>query len=314
MQAIPARSTIGIRHVSGWLPPDRIDTRALAPRFQVDEAFLTHRTGMLDLALKSPEQETSDLAVAAFETLCRESDLNPEQVDCLVVCTQNPDAYGLPHTSAIVHGKLGLPERCACFDISLGCSGYIHGLSVVQGFMLANGLQCGVLVTADPYSKVIDPGDRNTALLFGDAATATWLGPEPLWHLGRAVFGTQGSQWRAIRVRGEDRRFEMAGRAVVEFCAHRIPENIEATLAANGLALADIDRFLAHQGSRYIVELIARRMGLEAARVPFACADYGNTVSSSVPLLLSQEREARTVLLTGFGVGLSWGSLVLRRA
>jgi 3-oxoacyl-[acyl-carrier-protein] synthase-3 len=304
---------IGIKHVSTWLPEGRIDNRSRMQQFNVDENFLIRRTGMMRLALKDPGDDTSDLCVNAFNTLQMESGLNPQDVDCLIVCTQNPDDYGLPHTSAIVHGKLGLGQHCACFDVSLGCSGYIYGLSVIQGFMQVNGYRNGVLITADPYSKVIDPADKNTSLLFGDGSTATLLSHLPVWEIGRAVFGTQGDQGKAIRVRKEDRRFEMAGRAVVEFCSTIIPANIHATLQKNGLEIGQIDRFLAHQGSRYIVDLITRKMGLGADKVPFSSADYGNTVSSSIPMLLAAEAQADTVLLTGFGVGLSWGSIVLRR-
>ncbi len=305
----------GIRHVASWLPEGRIDNRERVDQFGVDESFIARRTGMMSLAIKPAEMETSDLCVEAFRALCEESGLEPGQLECLVVCTQNPDAYGLPHTSAIVHGKLELEPYCACFDVGLGCSGYLYGLTILQGFMMAAGLKNGVLITADPYSKIIDPDDRNTSLIFGDGATATWMSTEePVrWRLGKGVFGTDGNNGPAIRTREEDRRFEMAGRAVVEFCAKVIPENIHQTLERNDISLDQVDRVLAHQGSRYIVELISRKMGLTADRVPFACADYGNTVSSSVPMLLARETSARCVLLTGFGVGLSWGSLVLYR-
>ncbi|MES2568557.1 MAG: ketoacyl-ACP synthase III, partial [Verrucomicrobiota bacterium] len=114
-----------------------------------------------------------------------------EEVDCMVVITQNPGVQ-IPHLSARLHGLLGLRESCACFDISLGCSGYVYGLAAVQAFMLTHGLRHGLLLTADPYSPIINAADKNTALLFGDAATCTWIGPEPLLTSGRFTFGTMG--------------------------------------------------------------------------------------------------------------------------
>ena len=111
----------------------------------------------------------------------------------LIVVTQNGDGEGLPHTAAIVQHKLGLPTRVAAFDISLGCSGFVYGLYALKGFLDATGGQNGIMVTADPYSKVIDREDRITSLLFGDAATATWLGESPIWQLGEVHFGTDGS-------------------------------------------------------------------------------------------------------------------------
>ncbi len=121
------------------------------------------------LPRKSPDQETSDLCVAAFQDLCAGRHIDVSKIDCIVVCTQNPDSDGIPHVSAIVHGKLGLSETCASFDISLGCSGYVYGLSLVSSFMEANDLRKGLFFTADPYSKIIDMNDKNTSLLLGTA-------------------------------------------------------------------------------------------------------------------------------------------------
>jgi 3-oxoacyl-[acyl-carrier-protein] synthase-3 len=228
-----------------------------------------------------------------------------------VLVTQNPDGQGLPHTSAILHGKLGLSPRCFAFDISLGCSGFVAGLAAIKGFMDVAGLKKGLLVTADPYSKVIDPEDRNTVLLFGDGAAATLISDTPVWEIGAFDCGTLGKSWEALVVR-ENGKLEMNGRAVFDFSAMQVPPSLAPALEANGMTVDDVDLAILHPGSKYIVDTVAKRAKL--SNVARGAENYGNTVSSSIPLLLenvSPEKVPR-VLVSGFGVGLGWATTVLR--
>jgi len=279
---------IGIQAIGTYIPSGRIDNRNRQQAFDVDETFLVEKIGMLRLAVKTIDEETSDLCEKAFVDLQLKTGVHPEEVECMVVCTQNPDERGLPHTSAIVHAKIGLPDTCAVFDISLGCSGFVYGLSVIQGFMQANGFRKGILFTADPYSKVVDRQDKNTSLLFGDGSTATLISDAPVWRTGKFLFGSHGQGASGIKVEKENGFLAMNGRAIFSFSASVVPKNILQMLVANTLGIEDIDCFALHQGSRYIVNFIKNKLGLEDSKVPFAAADYGNTVSSSVPLLLSE--------------------------
>ncbi|MCI0732558.1 MAG: ketoacyl-ACP synthase III [Methylococcaceae bacterium] len=304
---------IGIESIGTYIPAGRIDNRQRMAQFDVDEAFLLEKTGVLRNAIKAAEEDTSDLCCKAFYDVQRKTSVQPEQVECVVVCTQNPDRLGLPHTSAIVHAKLGLSDTCAVFDVSLGCSGFVYGLSVIQAFMQANAFRKGILFTADPYSKIVDANDKNTSLLFGDGATATLISDTPVWMSGKFLFGSRGTESSSIQIEKESGRLSMNGRAVFSFSATAVPRNIEAMLAANNLVTKDIDLFVLHQGSRYIVDTIRKKLGIEERKVPFMAADYGNTVSSSIPLILSdpQHKACKTVVISGFGVGLSWASTVL---
>lgn len=303
---------IGIQAIGTYIPHGRIDNRERMAQFEVDEAFLLEKTGMLRLAVKAKGEETSDLCSKAFSDLQSKSGLKPDEVECIVVCTQNPDGHGLPHTSAIVHAKLGLPDSCAAFDISLGCSGFVYGLSVIQSFMQANGFSKGVLFTADPYSKIVDQLDKNTSLLFGDGATATLISDTPVWRSGKFLFGSHGKESASIEIEQGSGKITMNGRAVFSFSATVVPKNITTMLAANDLTVEDIDCFALHQGSRYIVDTIKKKLGIEEGKAPFVAADYGNTVSSSIPLILNgMVAGARQVVIAGFGVGLSWASTVL---
>ncbi len=226
--------------------------------------------------------------------------------------TQNPD-FNIPHTSAIVHGKLDLPQECACFDISLGCSGYVYGLSNIISFMKNNDLKNGLLFTADPYSEIVDKEDKNTALLFGDGATVTYINDDAKFIPIDFSFGTNGSAYKELLC--ED-KFYMNGRAVFSFTATTIPKHIKAILQKNELEDNNIDKYILHQGSKYIVDTIRKRLKVDESKVPFDMHEYGNTISSSIPIILEKEMckdENKIMVLSGFGVGLSWGSAIIKR-
>lgn len=308
---------VGIAAIASYVPALRLSNYDRKAEFEIDHDFIVQKLGVERVSRKAPEEETSDMCVRSFENLERSMGRRPESVDCLVVCTQNPDGSGLPHTSAVVHGKLGLPAQCACFDVSLGCSGYVYALSIVQSFMQQNGLARGLLFTADPYSKIIDPKDKNTALLFGDAASVTLMEAAERpgrWRTGPFRFATRGKDGAALENRAGT--LVMNGRAVFNFSATEVPPQVSALLEDARLAPDDVDLFLFHQGSRFIVDQLTSRLRLPAAKVPVNLAEQGNTVSSSLPLLLQQHMDdprLRRILLSGFGVGLSWASCLLTR-
>lgn len=306
---------IGIGAIAWEIPEGRLDNLARAAELAASESLIRNKIGVLTPARMAPGQDTSNLAAAAVRKLLASGALQPEEAECLIVVTQNPDGTGLPNVASIVHGQLGLPTRCASFDLSLGCSGFVYGVSVAASFMRAQGFRRGILVTADPYSKIVSLDDRNTSLLFGDGAAATLLTDDPVWRLGQFDFGSDGSRCSEIAVQPDTRQLHMNGRAVVEFCVRIVPNSVHQCLDRNGITLQEVDRFLLHQGSRHIVQRIGEVLGVSADRAPFAAAAYGNTVSSSIALMLGSELVARDrcVVICGFGVGLSWGTGVLFR-
>ena len=307
---------IALTDIASYIPAAFESNLDKLERFSMTEAFVREKLGALKLARKAADEETSDLCVKAFDALRGRRGIDPASIDAIVVCTQNPDGRGIPHTSAIVHGKIGASERAACFDVSLGCSGFVYSLSIATAFMQANGLKRGLVFTADPYSKIIDPEDKNTVLLFGDAAAVALLETDAAgWKPLRFAFGTRGKDGMALHNRTG--KLEMDGRAVFTFSATAVPAQIKALLRECGLAPADVDLFLLHQGSKYIVDTIAQRLGLPREKVLLGLGECGNTVSSSIPLLMEQvmhRPEIRRVLVSGFGVGLSWASAVLERS
>ena len=304
---------IGIRAVASYIPKDRINNFDRQKTFEFDNEFLEKKIGFLSVSRKGFDEDPSDMCCVAFDQLVRYRRVDPDSVQVLVVCTQNPD-FSIPHTAAIVHGKLGLADSCAAFDISLGCSGYIYGLAVIENFMRGGGFTSGLLFTADPYSKIIDENDRNTVLLFGDAATVTHIGLDPIFSTGHFTFGTRGKEHTALIC--QNGILKMNGRAVFNFSASTIPNDIKKALMINDLQMDDIDYFLVHPGSKYIVDFIKKKLHLPDERAPFNAQSYGNTVSSTIPLLLQDYLDnplAKKVLISGFGVGLSWSTTVLFR-
>jgi 3-oxoacyl-[acyl-carrier-protein] synthase-3 len=307
-------NSLGIKAIASYIPGGRRRNMDLAAKFDLEAGFLRDKIGVLERAVKGPGQNTSDLAFLALRQLMADHDLSPESIQALVVVTQNPDA-NIPHISALVHGRAGLSDTCAAFDISLGCSGYVYSLSILKSFMQANDMKAGVLVTADPYSAIIDDEDRNTALLFGDAATATLVTDNPAWLLEAFSFGSRGKDWSAIHTK--EGRLVMDGRGVFNFAATTIPADIRQLLEGNALAPEQVDLYIMHQGSRFIVKTISDRLKQPMSKFPVEIENCGNTVSSTIPLIIEKrlgDPSLRNIVLSGFGVGLSWASCICRRA
>lgn len=305
---------IGISEIASWIPEGRDDNLDKLSRHGTDEAFVLEKIGIRALSRLSADEQASDACVRAFAALQQKCTIDPASVDFLVVVTQTPD-LNIPHVSAMVHGRLGLSPYCAAFDISLGCSGWVYALHTAVAFMAQNGLSTGLLFTADPYSKIVDPQDKNTDLLFGDAASVTLLTTNPLWVTGKGEFLTDGSQWQLLR-KTDAGALSMDGRGIFNFVMTELPKSINRCLEKNGLSKDDIDLYALHQASRFIVEQLTKRVKINPDKVPFVIHEYGNTVSSSIPLVLEErihDEQLSRVLVSGFGVGLSAGTSILNR-
>ena len=304
----------GIKAIASFVPDRIIDNLEQGRRFGETEDFIREKIGATCLARMSDGMETSDMAAGAINQLFAQTDLRPEQVEALVVVTQNPDGCGLPHTAAIVQDKAGLPTSIAAFDVSLGCSGYVYSLAIIKGLMATAGIKNDILVTADPYSKVIDPEDRVTTLLFGDAATATWMGDDPLFDVYTPIFSTDGSGADHLKV--DNGILSMNGRQVFNFASTKVPKQIKQYMEQHQLQEKDVDVYCMHQGSASIVSTIARRFIEVSERFVNDMDQTGNTISSTLPLLLEKrihDPANSTILISGFGVGLSWATTVHKR-
>lgn len=302
---------VDVAHATGQV--NSIEEAAL--EFGRSGDFLDRRIGTRSLPRLSEDQKASDLAQEAVENLLlRNPDVSVDDIDTLMVVTQNGDHSGLPHTSAILQAALGMRTSTFCADVGLGCSGYVHALKLVQGLHAVGQTQNALLVTADPYSRILDPADYSTQLLFGDAATASLLSSNSEWTVGNGTFFTDGTRGSSISM--ESGALHMDGKAILGFAKRDVTRLIRQAMADQGLRMEDVDLFLIHQGSRVVVETVAQEFPDVRDRFPLHIDQLGNTVSSTIPLLLEKyisDRSIRHLLLVGFGVGLSAGVITLDR-
>jgi 3-oxoacyl-[acyl-carrier-protein] synthase-3 len=306
---------IGINNIGRYIASDRVSNLEKAEKHVVTHDFITEKVGITLVARKKPAETASDLCVLAYDDLtARVNQSALDDIEFLCVCTQNGD-YQLPQVSAILQSKLELSKRCAAFDISLGCSGYVYSLHIAKSFMESNRLKKGLLFTSDPYSGIIDSNDKHTDLLFGDGATVTFLTEKPIFDMGYGVFETDGSRFDHL-IKRDNEFLVMNGRGIFEFAMKEIPAILDECLEKNSLQKDEIDLFLFHQASRFIIENLCRRMKLAQEKTPYVIRDYGNTISSSIPIMLRDYLEDTTkknILTCGFGVGLSIALTILRR-
>jgi len=321
------RSEPGVSAIASYLPDCVVGNDEIAARFGFEREFLDGKIGIRQRHIARPDESVADMAVAAAERLFSQGHAERSEIGLLVLCTQNPD-YRLPATADIVQDRLKLPTSVAAFDFNQGCSGYVYGLSIAKAMMAAHGIGCGLLITSEAYSKVMDAADRSTVPVFGDGASATLLRAAGPGRLGRFSFGSDGSGANELIVRAGGSRnpttachgpgaLYMNGRSIFNFMMKRVPADVDACLAANGMSRAEIDLFVFHQASRYMLESLGREMRLEKERVPVMMAEFANTVSSTIPMTLEAlggmlALNGKKLLLSGFGVGLSWASTILR--
>ncbi len=310
--------------------PERVETNAQLkseyPDWDMDAIYV--KTGVANRHVAAADECSSDLGVKAAEKLFAAHRIDPQSIDFLLFCTQTPD-YPLPTTACLVQHRLGLKTSCGALDFNLGCSGYIYGLSLADGLIRSGVAKRVLLITAETYSKFIDRGDRSLRTVFGDGAAATLVESADQPSLAGFVFGTDGRGADALIVnRGGFRTPEQAiqprrrqrwqsplymhGPSLITFATESIPQLVDAVLTSAQIARADIDLYLFHQATRLMLDKLREGLNLPSEQLPLALENCGNTVSSTVPILIEQQRTRGQVktgtrsLLIGFGVGYSW--------
>lgn len=275
----------------------------------------------------------SDMCQAAAEKLMQELGWERESVDAMVFVSQSQD-YILPATACVLHGKMGLREECLCFDISLGCSGWVYGLSALAPMLQAGGIKRALLLCGDVPSKPEKP-------LFGDCGTATALEYDEAATVMSISTRTDGCKYEAIIRRSGGTRApfdehsldiitdqfghrhrpidtEMDGESVFVFGITKVPKAVKDMLTLTGKSVEDVDYFLFHQANLMMNEQIRRKCKIPAEKCPYSLRDFGNNSSASIPLTMVTQIAAdlqagdREIIACGFGVGLSWGTLHVR--
>ena len=300
------------------------------PSWDLDLIF--SKTGIARRHIAAPDECASDLAVEAARKLFEENSIDPASIDFLLLCTQTPD-YPLPTTACLLQERLGLPTTVGALDFNLGCSGFVYGLSLAEGFIRAGTAQRVLLITSETYSKYIHSTDRSLRTIFGDGAAATLVEAGDKPSLSAFQFGTDGSGADTLLVADGGARpvehaiqprhrkrwpsgLNMDGPSLISFAVGAIPKLVDNVLASADLQRSDVDFFIMHQATCKMMEELRNCMETDEARMPMVLRNYGNTVSSTIPIVLHELRSAGKLnsgmknLLIGFGVGWSWAGCV----
>ena len=292
-----------------------------------DMSKISDKTGIFTRSISLADQTAVDLAFEAGSRLLKDSPCN-EDIDLVVLVTQSPD-YVLPTSACILQDRLKLSKKCMAFDINLGCSGFIYALSIVGSLIESGVAKKGLILCSDTYTKYIDKNDRTCRPIFSDGASATLLVGSDSNKVGPFALGTDGSGYDKLIVKeggarkpniGTNSRhgtLEMRGADVFLFTLNAVPICMNELLDKSKLDIEDIDLFVFHQASQLVLENLMRTMSLDEDKVFINLKDIGNTVSASIPIALKDaETQGRlkngdTVMLIGFGVGLSWGATLI---
>jgi 3-oxoacyl-[acyl-carrier-protein] synthase-3 len=330
-----------IRAIAAALPEGTVtndDLQREHPEWDLE--LVARRIGVQCRHIARTDETTLDLGHQACGQLFRAHPDLPENVDTLIFCTQSAD-YVLPPNATVLHGRLGLPERVAAFDLGLACSGFVYAASIARSMIRSGSAQHVLVVAGDTYSKYVNKGDRSARVLFGDGAAATWIAPAAGGlRIRDTACGTSGRSFETFiipaggcrRPRSDETRIEytdesgnirsaenihMAGRKLMDFMTTTIPQHVQDFLRSNELGTDDIDLYVFHQASAVVLDSLRLALELDPERVYMNLRDIGNTVSASIPIAIRDaQAEGRLtkgdrVLLCGFGVGLSWGSVLL---
>ncbi len=289
------------------LPKRTVSVDSFIPRFGEETVSRFKQVvGVESFPVADEGQRASDLAEAAARQLMEAGKLDPAQVDVLLFVTQTPDAIA-PATAALLQARLGLSEDLFALDLNQGCAGFLAGLLTAAHFLAHPTVRNVLLLGGDTLSRLVDPEDHTSAMLFGDAGFAALIGKE-----GDApwTFASATAANRAIEI-PHGGHFTMQGTEVFNFTITRVPEQINALLAHTGDTPETIDTLLLHQANAFIVRQIARMTRFPSAKVPCRLTQRGNTSAASLPLLLCDlaaegMRGSHRALLSAFGVGLTW--------
>lgn len=332
-----------VKAIRCYLPPEKLTNEQLAaefPDWDVDK--LAAMTGIEQRSISAEGECASDLAVRAAEQLFSDGECRPEDVDFVILCTQNPD-FPLPTTACIIQERLGIPATAGALDVGLGCSGFVYSLALAKGLVETGSARCVLLLTADTMTKHVHPQDRGVRPVFGDGAAATIVGAveadEDL--VGPFVFGTDGSGAKNLIVpEGGARRLSeadvqelgeiapgvprsprdlyMNGADVFTFTIKEVPGAVSALLERAGLQHDDVDHYIFHQANGFMLEHLRKRIKIPAEKFVVSLATHANTTSASIPMALSVARSegritgGQRVMVVGFGVGYSWAAAFIR--
>jgi len=333
-------SDIGISGLSAAVPKNVINNYEHDQWFKKEEIIsIIDKIGVKERRFADEKTCSSDLCFAAAEKLIADMNIDREEIDLLIFISQTPD-YRMPATSLLLQHRLGLSSGTIAFDINLGCSAFLYGLSVAYSMMSGGHIRKALLLDGETRSKVYSQKDRKTAFLFGDGGIAALI--ERGERFGKSWFSlnSDGSREGLIKInaggyrnmsseetvkekvvdeygniRSEENGY-MLGADVFNFVIREVPADFNRLLEYSGLRSEEIDYFVFHQANSYINDYLAKKLKLPAEKIPSTIAKYGNTSSVSIPLTIVSELKGipgsgKKILMSGFGVGLTWATAVI---
>ncbi len=322
--------TAAITAVGKYVPDYILTNKELETMVETNDDWITSRTGIKERRiLKEPGKGTSFLAIKSAEDLIAKSNLDPSEIEMVIVCTATPDMQAAS-TGAYVASEIGAVNAFA-FDLEAACSSYLYGLSVAAGYIESGRYKKILLIGADMNSSMIDYTDRTTCIIFGDGAGATLIEPTTDGNgLQDEMMRSDGSGREFLNVpaggsvmpateetvKGKLHFARQDGQTVFKNAVFNMADVCEKIMKKNNINNDDVNWLAAHQANKRIVEATARRIKLDSAKVMLNIQNYGNTTSATLPLLLAdyekQLKKGDTVIFAAFGGGFSWGSIYFK--
>ena len=318
-----------ISQVAHYAPEQVVTNDDLAQIMDTSDEWISSRTGIRKRHI-SHNESTSDLATRVALDLLKKSGISAQDLDFIIVATITPDSL-MPSTAARVQANIGAKNAFA-FDLTAACSGFIFALSTGEKFISSGRYQKGLVIGSETLSKTVDWSDRSTAVLFGDGAGGVLLESASEQHfLAESQFtdGSRGDSLTCGKIglaspfseKGENQPYlTMDGRAIFDFAIRDVSKSISTLIRKSDMPVEAIDYFLLHQANIRILDKMAKKIGADREKFPANMMKYGNTSAASIPILLAECVEngtielngSHTVLLSGFGGGLTWGSLIVK--
>ena len=326
-----------IKAISYYLPQEVLSNEDISRNFpEWSTEKIAQKVGIKERHIAGKNETAGDMAFQAAEKLFSEHHIDRRDIDFIILCTQSPD-YFLPSTSCVLQNKLGLRTNIGAFDFNLGCSGYIYGLAVSKGLIVAGIAENVLLLTSESYTKYLHPLDKGNQTIFGDAATATLISTNGWGEIGKFVLGTDGAGANDLIIKSGATRHPhpyndlyideggnpissdhlyMNGGEIFTFTIEKVPALISETLSKNQLVQTDISWYILHQANKYILDFLRKKMTIPVEKYYLDMEKVGNTVSSTIPIALynslNKITKSNNILLAGFGVGLSWGATIIK--
>ena len=331
---------VGVLGMSACVPKHVIHNYEYTEYFPSEEVKeVVDKIGIKERRFVDENTCSSDLCYAATEKLISDLEIDRSEIDVLLFVSQTPD-YRMPATSVILQNRLGLSHQTIAFDINLGCSAFIYGLTVAYSYAMQPHIRKVLLLDGETRSKVYSPKDRKTAFLFGDGGVAAIIERNPQFGHSYFSLNSDGSRESLIKIDAggyrlpssvdtvtekvvdeygnirTDEQGYMRGGDVFNFVIREIPNDIKALLLFANKDIQDMDYYIFHQANNFMNSYLISKLKIDKQKVPSTISKYGNVSSVSVPLTIVSElmdklEGKKTLLLSAFGVGMTWATGII---